>query len=92
MRSVEHAESAVEWLVVEAKQDETSVVSMLSRLWFDQAHDNTVIGVLVRATASSSEALKLAEQVLSRTEVDETYVNRYVRAFQAGFEFSGVLA
>lgn len=78
MGLIEHTGNVLEWLVAEANYDEEHIVSLLTRLWFEQSFDKQAFQVLLRMVASSEAAMKLVEQLLPKTEAHEFNIDNYV--------------
>ncbi|EGR3149406.1 AAA family ATPase [Vibrio parahaemolyticus] len=78
MEKAEYSSHVVEWLIAESKHDEEHVISLLNRLWFEPTYDEMVLNVLWRSSANSEAALRLVEQLISRNNVDSSYVGRYL--------------
>lgn len=78
MKQQEHYENAAQWLVAESNFDEYHVVSLIDRLWGKQEDDERAFSVLSRAIASTSTTLKRVEKILSRTDVNDDAVSRYI--------------
>jgi DNA replication protein DnaC len=78
MQTTAHCEDAVLWLIAEVKFDEKHAVSLMTRQWKDEKYYTYSFSVLSRSKASSTEAIELAETLLSSKKIEKYSISNYI--------------
>ncbi|MCK6263811.1 hypothetical protein KP803_11070 [Vibrio sp. ZSDE26] len=71
-------EDATSWLIQETYYEESNVISLINSCWNDEKYHSSSFNVLSHSKASSDEAIKLAQAIISTREISSYAISNYI--------------